>query len=433
MTWSATGERSLRLRSGARRRWTVLVELLVATAICVAGFAFGAPWMQVNEARWVVALLRLFDLDQVSGALPGHILIFGAEGAVLNAEVTASCSSILSVVGLTALTVAVFRGRRRHALAGLLAAVAAVLALNSVRLTASTLAGIWWGRPAMILFHDWVGSLWNFTATFLGFLVLVAVTLPARERAEQDAGGRHTARRPSSWARPGLGYQMPETDADSATRGRRLTGLIYRYLLPRRVAMRLAARREAGRIDYRIGHMPPAERAATVRKLAADGLGAHTASLLAVATYDQDLAVLDTLAEVIAARQWEPVTSHRVTSLRLWARGWMLGRAHHRPGTAPPAAPAQDGPTAEPPSPGSHDTQPIDTQPIEELTDAVFAPLWAGPGPPRPVLQVPPGRPPRLPPRRDGAAEWPRRSTPRNFARVGPLPRSRPTTVEEAP
>lgn len=431
MTRSATAGRSprLRLRSGARRRSMVLLELLVAAVICFTGFAFGAPWMQVNEARWVVAVLRLFGLDQVSGALPGHILIFGPEGAVLNAEVTASCSSILSVVGLTALTVAVFRGRRQHAFAGLLAALAAVLALNGVRLIASTLAGIWWGRPAMVLFHDWVGSLWNFTATFLGFLVLVAVTLPAPERAEQDAGGRHTAQRPSSWARPGLGYQMPQTDAGTARHRRGLTGFIYRYLLPRRVASRLGARREAARIDYRIGHLSPAERAARVRALAADGLGAHTASLLAVATYDQDTEVLDTLAAEVAARQWEPVTSHRMTSLRLWARGWMLGRAHSRPDTAPPAAPdlVGDGPTAWPPS-----SVQDDGQPTRELTDVVTALRSAGAGQPRPVLGPAPAAAALVPPRRGAVAERPPRPTPRSFARVSPTPRHRPSTVEEA-
>src|SRR5919112_1803861 len=86
----------------------------------------------------------------------------------------------------------------------------------------------------------------------------------------------------------------------------------------------MGARREAGRIDYRIGHLPSDERAARVRALVADGLGAHAASLVAVATYDDDPTVLDALATSIAARQWEPVTNHRVAALRLWARGWLL-------------------------------------------------------------------------------------------------------------
>src|SRR4051812_16406757 len=141
---------------------------------------------------------------------------------------------------------------------------------------------------------------------------MVCITLPAAERAEQDVAGRHTARRPHSWARPGLGYRLPEDDAGVVARAWNPTGLVHRYVLPRRVSRWLGARREAERIDYRIGHLPAAERAERVRALAADGLGAHAASLVAVATYDDDPYVLDALAEAIAARQWEPVAGHRV-------------------------------------------------------------------------------------------------------------------------
>jgi carbamoyl-phosphate synthase large subunit len=120
--------------------------------------------------------------------------------------------------------------------------------------------------------------------------------------------------------------QELEEQADGGRRRRSLTGLVHRYLLPRSVSRGLAARREAGRIDYRIGHHPPVERVAVVRRLVEDGLGAHTASLLAVATYDEDPQVLDALAEAVAARQWEPVTNERINALRLWARGWLLAR-----------------------------------------------------------------------------------------------------------
>ena len=92
----------------------------------------------------------------------------------------------------------------------------------------------------------------------------------------------------------------------------------------------MAARREAGRIDYRIGHLPADERVAAVRRLAADGLAAHVATLLAVATYEDDVAVIDALADAVAARQWEPVTNDRMAALRLWARGWLQGRRSRR-------------------------------------------------------------------------------------------------------
>ncbi|WP_100500723.1 archaeosortase/exosortase family protein [Geodermatophilus chilensis] len=346
-------QRPRRPRRSGRRLVPVLLDLALAVVICAVGFRYGAGFLQVHEARWVAEVLDLVGVDSVSSSLERHILVFRPDGEIILAEVTESCSSILSVLGLTALTAVVLRGRRQHAVAGLVVAVAALLALNHLRLLASTVAGLVWGTPALVLFHDWVGTVWNLAATLGGFLLMVCITLPTAERAEQDVAGRHTARRPDSWARPGLGYRLAEEDVRTASRRLNLTGLMYRYVLPKRVARWMGARREAGRIDYRIGHLPPVERAARVRALAGDGLGAHAASLVAVATYDDDPTVLDALATAIAARQWEPVTDHRVAALRLWARGWLLQHPERDavPAAEPEPAPepaAEPEPTPEP-------------------------------------------------------------------------------------
>jgi carbamoyl-phosphate synthase large subunit len=321
----------------------VLFDLALAAVICVVGFATLSGPLQVLEARAVALVLGWLDPTWSSGVLPGHVLLFRGDDEIIDAVVTASCSSVLSVLGLVALTAVILRGRKLHALGGLVVAVAAVVALNHGRLLLSALAGLHWGEGALVLFHDWVGTLWNLVATLGGFLVMVWVTLPAAERAEQDVDGRHTARRPDSWARPGLGYRATE-EVDAAVRRRRttVTGLLHRHVLPSRLSARLAARREAARVDYRIGHLPARQRVERVRELAADGLGAHSASLVAVATYDVDPLVLDALADAVAARQWEPVTDHRVSALRLWARGWLLAR----PVAAPtlPTLPTPDVP-----------------------------------------------------------------------------------------
>ena len=388
-----------RVTGSGRRRLAVSVDLLLAGAICLVGFHVGAEWLQVQEARAVAWVLQLCGVDQVSGVLPTRLLIFRADGELLNAVVTASCSSILSVVGLSALTASVLRGRRLHALAGLLVALVAVLLANHVRLVASTLIGLWWGESSLVLFHDWVGTLWNLAATLGGFLLMVHVTLPSLVRAEQDVAGRHTARRPSSWARPGLGYRLPEADHQVPVQGRNLTGLVHRFLLPRRVSRWLGARREAGRIDYRIGHLSVDQRVERVTALAADGLAAHTASLLAVATYDVDATVLDALAEAIAARQWEPVTNQRVAALRLWARGWLLSRRSQHT----PAGPAAGGPAV-----GVLAAR----APVEAPVPAVPVPVAAGSVPAHAVEATP-----DVP-----APTGPRGSPPRSFARVTPVP-----------
>ncbi|GAB3317184.1 hypothetical protein GCM10027451_34830 [Geodermatophilus aquaeductus] len=329
-------------RGSTRRLLPVLLDLAVAAAICVLGFRYLSGPLQVLEAAGVARVLGWIAPGQASGVLPQHVLIFPDGGGIIDAVVTASCSSVLSVLGLTALTAVVLRSRKLHAVGGLVVAVGALLVLNHGRLLLSAWAGLQWGEGALVLFHDWVGTVWNLVATLGGFLLMVWVTLPALERAEQDVAGRHTARRPDSWARPGLGYRAPEGDEAQGRRRRTtVTGLLHRHVLPRRLSGWLAARREAARVDYRLGHLPPDRRADRIRELAADGLGAHSASLVAVATYETDPAVLDCLAECVAARQWEPVTDARVSALRLWARGWLLARPAvdrdeaARTGTAP--------------------------------------------------------------------------------------------------
>lgn len=312
-----------------RRLGTVALEIGGAVGICLLGYYYAADWFKAHEAAFAVRVLRLIGYDDISAVIPGSILIYRGPGDVLQGVVTTSCSSILTVVGLTALTATVLRSRKLHALGGLLVALVAVIAANSVRLVLSAIAGYEWGTPGLALFHDWVGTVWALISTLAGFLLMVCLTLPAAERAEQDVAGRHTARRPDSWARPGLGYRAEETAQRTAEQRRRRfspTSFFYRRVLPGWASARLAAHRESGRIDYRIGHQTSAQRVATVQRLAAEGLGAHTASLLAVATYDSDIDVLDALADAVAARQWEPVVSHRVASLRLWARGWLLAR-----------------------------------------------------------------------------------------------------------
>ena len=173
-------------RGSGRRLLPVTLDLLLAVAICLVGFRYLTDPLRELEARGLAQVLSWIYPGRASGVVPGHVLVFPERGGIIDAVVTASCSSILSVLGLTALTAVILRGRKLHALAGLLLALACILALNHLRLLLSALAGIWWGDGALVLFHDWVGTLWNLVATLGGFLLMVWVALPALERAEQD-------------------------------------------------------------------------------------------------------------------------------------------------------------------------------------------------------------------------------------------------------
>ncbi len=371
-------------RAANRRLLPVALDLVLAAAICLLGFRYLSRPLQALEAAALAGVLGWIAPGQASGVVPTHVLLFRDDGEVIDAVVTLSCSSVLSVLGLVALTAVVLRGRGLHAVAGLLVAVAALLVLNHGRLLLSALAGLWWGEGALVGFHDWVGTLWNLVATLGGFLLMVWIALPALDRAEQDVEGRHTARRPDSWARPGLGYRAPEDDVRAGGRRRAtVTGLLHRYVYPRRLSGWLAARREARRIDYRLGHLPAHQRVQRIRELVADGLGAHAASLVAVATYEQDPVVLDSLAEAVAARQWEPVTGDRVAALRLWARGWLLARGPQDGAPGPlPASPA-----------GTHATVPVCRIAVPPAAAGPPAGPPAAPPQPRPAHLVTPPHP----------------------------------------
>ncbi|GGK24629.1 hypothetical protein GCM10010124_16450 [Pilimelia terevasa] len=316
--------RADRRRPGAiARRRTVLYEIVGAVTWCYGGFLLLVDPARHVEVRLVMLLLTLGGERRVAAPFDDTFLVFGPDGATMLAVLTPSCSALASLLAIGALAVFLLR-RRPHALPGLGAAALWVVGANQARLIASLLAGVWYGDGALILFHDWVGALFNFVYTLIGLLILITITMHSAERAEQDRAGRHTANRPDAWARPGLGYRDDGLAAAARPGKYRLISFVHRFLVPAPISRRLGARRERNRVDYRLGHLGPQARANQIAALAAKGLGVHTATLLAVATHETDPVVLDALAAAVAARQWEPVTRPQVTALRLWARAWLM-------------------------------------------------------------------------------------------------------------
>ncbi|MDT5031923.1 MAG: carbamoyl-phosphate synthase large subunit, partial [Actinoplanes sp.] len=247
---------------------------------------------------------------------------FGPDFQPVTAEMTASCSALTSILALSALALVALR-QRSQALIGFLAAGVFVLLANQLRLILSLLAGRYFAVDALVFFHDWIGAMLSFAYTLIGLLIMIGLTMHDRQRAEQDRSGRHTANRPGEWGRPGMGHRV-EIAVNPNTPKVQIAAFLHRRVLPASVSDWLAARREQRRVDYRVGHQSTRRRTAAVRDLAERGLGVHTATLLAVATHETDPAVLDALADAIAARQWEPISHRDVVALRLWARAWLM-------------------------------------------------------------------------------------------------------------
>ncbi|GAA1637465.1 ATP-grasp domain-containing protein [Actinoplanes couchii] len=318
-----------------RRRRLVFLEMIGAVVFCVGGYLLWIDPVRFFEVRLASKIIELMGVDRISGALGDGFVVFGPNLEPVVAEMTGSCSILSSVLALAALAVLALR-QRPQALLGFLAASAFVMAANQVRLLGSLLAGRYLAVDALVFFHDWIGAVLNFAYTLIGLLIMIGLTMYDAERAEQDRAGRHTADRPAAWARPGLGHRVSLDPApvDSAPVDAppklQIAAVIHRRILPKALSRRLAQRREQRRIDYRVGHETPARRAEIVRDLAAKGLGVHTATLLAVASYETDPLVLDALAGAIAQRQWEPIAGGDVIALRLWARAWLMRAPRER-------------------------------------------------------------------------------------------------------
>lgn len=311
-------------RGTTHRRNLVLLEILAAVVWCVGGFEVFIGWARHFEVSLATAVLDSFGQGgQISGVLGDAFLVFGPDGEAVVAEMSASCSALTSVLALSALAFVALR-RRAQVITGLLAAAAFVLFANQLRLILSLLAGRYLAVNALVFFHDWIGALLNFAYTLIGLLIMIALTMHDAQQAEQDRTGRHTANRPDRWARPGLGYRVELDEPGPAGPRLRPVAWLHRNVLPAPVSQWLNARRERNRVDYRVGHQTAGRRAAAVRELAGRGLGVHTATLLAVAAHESDPIVLDALADAVAARQWEPVSTKDVVALRLWARAWLM-------------------------------------------------------------------------------------------------------------
>lgn len=325
--WSRAGTR--------RRRWAVLGELWLLTIGYLVLFETLIGPMRRFELDCLAWLFRLFGARGVTAAVGDNLLIASPGHRPILAFISPSCSSLMGILALGTLAIAVLRGRHSHTVVAYVVSASMLFVLNLARMAASCVAGLWFGRGALLLFHDWVGTVWNFVATLLGFLLLLYLTLPSAERAEQDRYGRHIARRPESWSHAGLGYRVPAVKPVRSSR-RSFTGWLVRYFLPSKTRRLLARRRESNRIDFRIGFLNVEQRRAVISELSAHGLEAQGASLMALAVFEEDSTVLDALASAVYEHAHDPVTSDRTASLLLWCRAWTSRREIVGVGELPP-------------------------------------------------------------------------------------------------
>jgi exosortase/archaeosortase family protein len=149
--------------------------LLIGTAVV---FIVAEQPMRQFETTTTLDLLRGLGLRQVSRASPFDIAIDSRGGVAFAAELTPACSSLASLLALIGLTVLRPPGPRWRLFGAVIVAMFTVFVGNIVRVAASIAVGVVAGPSSLVLFHDWVGSLFGFAYTLGGFLVMLYLLLP---------------------------------------------------------------------------------------------------------------------------------------------------------------------------------------------------------------------------------------------------------------
>lgn len=167
-------------------RQRVFVWLRVAFVVIMTPLLFvllQAPARAV-ELSADVGMLRLFGEHNVLQVIGSDALVAPwHSNAWFWIEVAPSCSSLASLLTLGCLAAALPRRvapYSRRLLAYLVAAGAIFLG-NMIRIDASIFAGVVDGRASLVLFHDWVGSIFGFAYTMAGFIFMLWVLLPRRK------------------------------------------------------------------------------------------------------------------------------------------------------------------------------------------------------------------------------------------------------------
>lgn len=167
------------------RARTAAATLGVLGATALVFSAVQLPWRSAETviAAHMAAALAGRAVPVLGGT---SILVVPPRSAAFVAVVTPACSSAASVLAITFLGTVMTLGsaaRRARRVGAIFAAVAVVFAGNLVRIAASVLVGLAVGRSSLVLFHDWMGSMFSFVYTLSGFILMLYIVLPAGPRS----------------------------------------------------------------------------------------------------------------------------------------------------------------------------------------------------------------------------------------------------------
>jgi exosortase/archaeosortase family protein len=161
-----------------RRRAVVFSALGMGIALAFVGFYTLSGPVRDLEMRAVLALLS--RLGDRASSVNGHVFqVLPSDHAAFRAELTPYCSSLIAMLALAAIAIFVLHGPWSRRLFALTAAMSAILVCNVLRITASVWMGYRFGDRALVLFHDWAGTLFALAYTMAGFFLMLYLILPS--------------------------------------------------------------------------------------------------------------------------------------------------------------------------------------------------------------------------------------------------------------
>jgi exosortase/archaeosortase family protein len=154
---------------------------LGAFSLFQAPFRHFETWVDFSTLHWL----------GVSG-LPWRgrttILLLPVHSPGFQVAVLPSCSALAPIIALILLALAVPAGGWTRRVGIGLTAAAVVFIGNVIRIDACIAVGLAVGRSSLLLFHNWVGSVFSFVYVLAGFLLMVAMHLPSGRGARPPEG-----------------------------------------------------------------------------------------------------------------------------------------------------------------------------------------------------------------------------------------------------
>lgn len=180
-------------RAWAARRWGPPGVWVTAVGITLAVPAifwiFQAPFRDFEAYLTVGSLHLLGAVKGLPLTVGPNILVVPAHHAAFWAQIQPACSSLPSVLAVVGLSAAISRRTVRSWRLLATAIVAALLVVgNVIRMASSIAVGLWAGQVSLVLFHNWVGSIFGFLYTIVGFSLLLWLLLRRQPRAPVAIG-----------------------------------------------------------------------------------------------------------------------------------------------------------------------------------------------------------------------------------------------------